>query len=362
MASSALIMGSSPIMMCVAIRLAESGWRVEIHDERHRPGGAWSTMEAFGHRNIEPAVHLLENRPAVYRHLVDSLGVELQPEFRPEGRIGRRRLGFHAARTSMFGAVGLKALRRGDLNRATIAGRSFVRSVRHLPTPFMYPPGGSSLLVKTLTERLDHLGVLLRLDSRIDSCALRSGIPGVECVTGNERRCFDRLVLSSRSHPRLTADGESLSFDTSRTEVRTILLHLAIPRPLEFGYVELMGDPDLTRVRNVGRFAQPTVPNDRAILALQIRTSSTRLRGPESGLADECVAILRERGLLRETIEALDLLDLRYEHDTIPDHEIRSLNRCHDASVLGITTTDFAEDLVGILDRPSSFWHAETLA
>lgn len=349
-------------MMCVAIRLVESGWEVEIHDERDRPGGAWSTVDAFGHQNIEPAVHLLENRPAVYRHLEGSLGVRLEPEFGQTGRVGGRCVGFHATRSIMFAAVGLKAMCRGDADRATIAGRSLLRSLRHLPTPFAYPKGGSSQLVASLETRMKLLGIRLRLNSRVDCCRVNPTKSRVECETGEGTRHFDRIYYSSRSHPRFRVDDEDVELHASRTEVRSILLQLATSRSIDFGYVELIGDRDLARIRNVGRFAQPSLSPDRAILALQVRASSPRLNASDQEVGRRCEQLLRDRRLLCADDAILGIRDVRYAHHTIPDRRIKLLNRRLGTSAVGITTTDFAEDLTNIIERPETFWRPESPA
>ena len=353
--SSAIVVGSSPLMMCVALRLARAGWTVEIHDDRSVPGGAWCATKAFGHSVVEPAVHLLENRAKSYAHLASISGVDLGPDPRVEGLLGTRRLGPHTMRIVMFLGVWLRAMRRLDGPQIRLAGRSLLRSIRNRSVPFEYPIGGSGAMVRGLVDHLERQGVRVILNSRIHRCRINADGSGGTCETAVGEVPFDRVYFSSRAHPKLLLDGQPVNILREHSRLRCVLILLDSPADLDFGYVEVLGDPLIRRVRNVSSFVRPKLLSGRSIVCIQVRESNA-VDTELNDLVEEVVQRLRVLRLLSSDDRVVDSVDTPFEYWTIPAAELDRLNESLGGSACGIATTDVAEGLVDLLESPEQSW------
>ena len=346
-------------MLCAAIRLAENGWHVRAIEEKDRPGGAWRTIEAFGFERVEPAVHLLENRPRTYRHLNEDLGVELQAEKRCEGVIRGHRLGFHTTRIACFACVGLKGLLRRDLNRARLGLRSALRSVINVTTPFMYPKNGSGSLLEDLLDRASRLPIEFQFDTTIKNVIVDPADGHWTCRTSRGDEHFDRMVVSSRAHAEISIRATPLEIPARRSTVKSLLMLLRVAHPIETGYIEVLGDDIIRRIRNVGRFARPRPDHGTMILCVQLRERHPATEGALSDLVDRVQARLRRLRVIGSGDKIVDQKMEHFTHETIPDASVRSIGDQTGKIVTGLTTTDFAEDLANLLELPTTSWKNE---
>ena len=351
----AVVIGTSPIMLCAAITLAEDGWHVRAIEERDRPGGAWRTISAFGCDRVEPAVHLLENRRRTHERLADDLGVSLTAETRPHGVFRGVRLGLHVTRLVCFTGVGLKGALRGDRNKAAMGFRSAGRSLTHLRTPFLYPPQGSASLVEDLMHRASNLPIEFVYDTSVDEIDVKGSKtndpPAGVCRNSQDSWAFDKIFVTSRAHARITRDGRPLPLPSRTSTIVSLLLHIKVPKDPEIGYVEVLGDDLIRRVRNVGRFARPAPEQGTMILGVQLRTAESVTAERANDVAAQVLRRVQTLQILADDAELIDHQLETFTHSTVPDARIRALAGSTDSVVNGLTTTDFAEDLGALRTR-----------
>ena len=359
---TAVVIGTSPIMLCAAITLAENGWHVKAIEERDRPGGAWRTISAFGCDRVEPAVHLLENRARTYRHLAEDLGVVLEPEKRCIGVFRGRMIGFHVTRIACFIGVGMKGLLRGDINKARLGFGSAVRSARSLRTPFLYPKTGSSSLVEDLVMRASTLPIEFVFNTTINDIRINgrqdNGTPAGVCQSARETWPFDKIFITSRAHATIVMNGKPVGLAPRGSTIHSLLLLIRVRKNPGIGYVEVLADDLIRRVRDVGRFAAPGPEEGTMILAVQLKT-----RNPVTGehLNDVAGRVMKRLQKLRILAEDATLLEHQLEaftHRTIPNATVRALAESTGSFITGLTTTDFAEELATLLERPAATWES----
>ena len=70
-----VVVGSSPLMLLVALDLAAKGRRVAVLDRTDQWGGAWQIAALGGGEQVETACHLIEMFPGVYPQLAAASGV-----------------------------------------------------------------------------------------------------------------------------------------------------------------------------------------------------------------------------------------------------------------------------------------------
>ena len=214
-------------------------------------------------------------------------------------------------------------------------------------------------MIEGLVDRLRDAGVGIVLGSRIDECRIESDRPGGTCILGADSVPFDRLYYSSRAHPSFLIDGRPLPVDRRQSRLRCLLLQLEVKEVPGFGYVELLGDPLIRRLRNVGRFVRPALEPGRAIACVQVREDGFGGTDREE-LVSAVTARLGSLGFLSEEDRVIDSIDTTFEYWTIPDAELDRIGRELGPSVRGITTTDVAEGLVDLLEAPDSVWNSES--
>lgn len=76
--SDALVLGSSPLMLMIALRLARDVPAVQVISNQSSFGGAWRTAETGGTQKVEIACHVIEPFPGVYELLSEYSGVRFE--------------------------------------------------------------------------------------------------------------------------------------------------------------------------------------------------------------------------------------------------------------------------------------------
>src|SRR6266568_6861785 len=103
--------GTSPLMLMRAARLAALGERVLLCDRTQTLGGAWVTRSIMGMHNVEVGVHFLENRPTLTNALIEDLGLEVEAAGPDQcfGLYRGHRVGIPLTRVMLHSVVAAKA-------------------------------------------------------------------------------------------------------------------------------------------------------------------------------------------------------------------------------------------------------------
>lgn len=334
-----LVVGTSPPMLLRALGDARAGGQVTILEQRPIVGGSWATPPLVGLDAVECGAHLLENRPPFYEALT-RLGIPMAPEEgcllywkgRPHG-MQKTRAGFHAL-------VALNGLRRREFDRFRRVGTSAWRCLRHAGVPFRYPERGCGEINARLLALLADEGVTPRLGSAI----ARIDIPAnglAVCETADGRFLADRLTIASRAHAPIFVEGVEFRAQYETGRVSSLVIRGRDPERAAYGYVELMRDPLLQRVRDVTAFCRPDVAAPEFVLCVQIRRRG--LPAFDAGGVEAIHRHLRGIGLLSARSELIADDMCHYEYRTMTDASLAALESAARGRIVAVRTTDFAD-------------------
>jgi hypothetical protein len=342
-----IFLGTSPLVLCHALTVRRSGRSVRILDAAESPGGAWRTIEAFGFRNVEAAVHLIENRPTVY-HALEKFGVPLEQSSQSVGlSIGQRLVPLGWSRLLAFAGVGTKALLRRDTGRAQTAFAGLRRALRDRRTPFLYPARGASAITNQLLRALHDLGVEPEFGVTANHAEFSASAPhGLTTSIGTLP--FSTLAISSRAHCALIRDGKLVELSAARTSLQCLALLVEGPAP-RFEYVEFLVDYALRRARNLSCMVEPSPPSGLYVLSVQLVRPVSSAPETVQRAAEIALARLCRAGVMDQTTRICEIHNQVFEISTIPDRVMQRLNVEQSEWIRAHRTTDFAEELCSTL-------------
>ena len=342
-----ILTGTSPLMLCRAIGLAQAGHQVTMIDRNTTCGGAWQAISAFGHDNIEPAVHLLENRKSAYQGLHKAAGIELKQEQGGIGRIGPVRMPLGIVRPICFAGTTTRSMLRLNLDRTMFHARAFLRSTANMPTSFRYPLNGAGGMIRRMTSIAREHGVSIMLDTHVECAEITADGNPNECRTSRGNMEFDHIGISSRAHCPIQANGQPFDFSAISYDTWSLLLHLKGNARFPHSYMEVVADKVIRRVRNVGEFAQPKPQHDHHVICVQLRQPPT---GDSFELGSTIVERLIRMRLLEKGLKCIDAQLAPYRYLTIPDRELTFMSQKLAPHVIPVKTTDLAEELANHLN------------
>lgn len=344
-ATDVLGIGTSPLMLMRAIRLAESGRRVLLADRAATPGGGWMTPSLLGFGRVEVGAHLLENRLSLMRGLEVDMGVPMQadPAF---SLIRGRRAPMGLTRAAFHAAVAARALARGETDKARRGLRSAWRTAVSSAHPYKYPREGAWALLEVLGQRLGAAGGVVRHGLEVQEIRVENGL--ASCVT-NAGIVTARLVLmSSRAWAPVMIDGVAEPVDVEQGICWNAVLRVAGAGGPLFSYVEILGDPMLKRVRDIGEFARPNVAPGERLLVVQYRQDQALDDRALGRLLSERLAQVR---LLERPGDVLAVARTDAPLSTLTDSTLQRIAHRSRGQVETLETSDLAEGFVSAADR-----------
>ena len=303
-----LIVGSSPTHLVLGIHLlARSSGDVVIAEAADRPGGAWRVGEVFGIPNLELGCHHIPNHGVAYA-VLERCGVALPPMNPRPIVLVARPTGARVPdfiKNSALSSYGL--IRRNHAFDFAVHDAR-IRTLRTLtrtsPEVWRYPTLGCAGLVSGLTRRFTDLGGQLLLECGVT--ALRPLRDRVDCALGD-----GSAIVASHAHVTPNSAGIHLEGLTGvERRLRTNVLMAVASESLPFSVGQVKGDPVITAVSNIGRFAD--TPAGMTVVAVQLRNPATAGRHPD--LARIVEHRLRRLKLLRKTDA---VIGVHLEHHTV---------------------------------------------
>lgn len=345
-----LVVGTSPPMLLRALGHAQAGEQVTIVEQRAIVGGSWATPPLLGLDAVESGAHLLENRSQFYKALT-RLGIRMAPE---QGCLLYWRGHPHPmqkARARFHALVALNGLRRLEFDRFRRIGTSAWRSLGDTNIPFLYPERGCAEINDQLLARLAEEGVTPRFGIAIERIDIPTIGPAAS-QTADGPLFADRIAIASRAHAPIFIEGAEFRAQYETGCVNSLVIRGRDPQRAFYGYVELMRDPLLQRLRDITRFCRPDVPAPEFVLCAQVRQRG--LPAFAEGGIEAIHHHLRSIGLLSDLSEILASEMCRYEYRTMTDASLGTLERAARGRIVAVRTTDFADGfLESSIGRPA---------
>lgn len=336
--------GTGPLTLLRAVRLAESGHAVTLLDQGDVPGGAWGARDLLGYGNVEFGAHLLENRQGLYRTLRNEFDVPLA--YDPcESLVGGCRLPMRWTRSGFHVAVGMRALARGEFDKYARAWQSAARSAIS-GTSYSYPTAGAADLVGALCRRLIAAGGAIRMRAKVEALHIEADAVRVETDSGALRT--SRALVASRAFAPVSIGGVNQPLTIERGICRNLVMRLRGGGQRRFSYVEVLGHPRLKRLRDLSPLVTPAVDPQERILCVQHRSTMS-----DDAIADACtlVADLTQTRLMESLPEVVDAVRTDVTLETLTNATLKRLERASMGRVEGLPTTDIAEGFIDRRDR-----------
>ena len=230
-----LVIGSSPLMMITAIKLANSGNEVTLIDANSRHGGMWKGRVVNG-VEIDQACHLFESYPGAYKTLEHYSGVKFVPRNPQPKRIktdGKTAL--YYPRLKIFGEI---VNRLSNLSRIIIHQIVGERNWLQITHPNL---SGELTFIKLLFFRITtgfkvrhpQGGCVAFIKGLIDSC----------CASGVEMKTDQVMSVSDKDNEKLLVllkSNQTLVFDEVHASASTICnIHFSPPKLSEEKVAEI---------------------------------------------------------------------------------------------------------------------------
>jgi hypothetical protein len=237
-------------MLLCGLRLATRGQHVCFIDRADDIGGAWRTRDLFGCSGVEIGVHLVENRRASNKALTELVGSgSLIYGSLGFGLVGGKRIPLLASRILLHSGLAVKAAVRMAGDEATAHASRNVSALLAFQTPFVYPAGGFSTVLRELQRRLLSLQARFMMGREVVEIELTP--TGVRVREPAETHYCARVIISSRGHAPVAGMREQ--FKEIREATLSNFVFVLPKDTLKFrGYVEIFQNPILKRIRELG--------------------------------------------------------------------------------------------------------------
>ncbi|MEL7185896.1 MAG: hypothetical protein AAFN50_05600 [Pseudomonadota bacterium] len=273
---TAILIGSSPLMLLLAIKLSESH-RVTLISDQSTLGGAWKTASVKNSPDVEIACHVIEPFPGVYELLAKRSGVpfddlDLQPiRVHPSGLkvryFSRLTLALSLAYMSVMlvyyrgKSVFVAGRYKDDVANFSVKLRGLLRhqwTYLIKKAAMKGPRGGYARFLQGLIDQCRKAGVSFVQD-RVTAIERIGHSWHVSSASGTQFTAHS--IHSSSSVPLLAATESRFETETPRIVSRTSVL-VDIPKQdvtNQYTYVAFWRNP---MVRRLSRVESVTVPPD----------------------------------------------------------------------------------------------------
>ena len=326
------LIGTGPATLLHGLARARAGQKVLFVDRGAHPGGGWHCPPVLGHRSVELGVHLIENRPhlnAVFTALPDVTMARSDEDF---GLWRGRRISMRGARALMYLALTAKAAVKGRGDAMRHSARNAAHALACWRVPFLYPAAGFGQVLDTLKNAVLSEGCSIEMGRD----ARRVHMDKTIRIDTDDAPFFARhLVMTSRAHAPI-AGMEAGWEGLAPIEVGSLFLTIDTP-PSFGGYVEILGDQSIKRVRNITRFLD--LP-DRHGIVVQMRDPTA----PVAANVATALARMTELGLLCGGTQVREHHFDRVTVTTLPMRVLRKIERRHGDRVTMLRTVDLSDE------------------
>jgi hypothetical protein len=267
----AIVIGSSPLMLLVALEERAAGKAVCVVDKTDALGGVWRTVRVGESLAVEYACHLVEDFPGVYDYLGRAAGVEFAALDEQPVRVLRNgtRVRYSSRTTLVLAtawAVGLVARHWCGtwFAPASEAERERLVVLRQKVRDFFVhhrgllvrgstvkgPVGGYAEFIRALTARCERAGIVFR---RFDvTAAAQRG--GAWRLRDGEGRELSATEIHATTSATLTKGGgnEFAAHATHETVTRSVLVEVPLAQvKTRVSYAAFWQDTEVVRVSRV---------------------------------------------------------------------------------------------------------------
>tara|TARA_R110000850_G_scaffold272385_2_gene407531 strand:- start:1271 stop:2518 length:1248 start_codon:yes stop_codon:yes gene_type:complete len=322
-----VILGTSPALLIEGLMQARTGRKVLFIDDAPEPGGAWSTTEAFGIRDIEGACHLMVHYRGTYRVLSELCNIPMEvcvptPQILSSGRfipfnaripVIRRSLSL-ILRMSLVGLI--RCAEALTLNRWRLPSTRdyrFSHATQNLlkrrlipltgsehKRAIQYPVGGSPAMLRKLRSELSQLGARF-LQGEVDGIEIgKDKLVQLDLKSTRPLRASQLIVSESASLTRVRDAKGDRKFEAQTNIHTALILRVSGLGAESLSYIELPFDPLVERVADVTRFCKN--PPDDGSRILVCENPGTGASGDPNPSPEKIINYLKQERIIPHSV------------------------------------------------------------
>ena len=357
-----LVISSSPLMILEAAKYSEQGYKVGVFDDRERIGGAWYVKDLFGYKNVEVGCHFIYNNNEVYDYLdqIDSYKLEVmnpQPTIiisgvnkKPKEKRGRM-ANFKFAMKSFFFKDKTLSCRQMQVVtgiREMFQQRSPKRFFQGLKrffkyTPYKYFKKGCGEFMANIQQLIERKGLEMHYNSRINNVVIDPGVGGSTVVNGQEVK-FKKLLLSKHvKFDSLKINEKVEEYERTPWRKKHFVMHVQGQLKRKFSYVDVVNDPILKRVSDVGAYCDGI--DDQHQLLCCDTTEEVDANYENDEIKEMIFERLKELKFVSADSILLDHFVEKFISDYTPKEKIEELYKESEGVIISIDTGDLGKSI-----------------
>ena len=191
-----IYIGSGPILLLDAISKSKDGHKILVIDKSSEIGGAWKTIDIFGIKNLENAVHYLLPNEKTYRFLERNLKIKLCPPGYKKYFARRIFFSHFLIKTNSFFGILIAIIEKKKINFKNFIF-NFFNELKEISSinKSRYPLKGSKCLINKINFLLLNSEVTINLNENIKSIKLSKN-KSTEIST-NKRKYYCKEIIIS---------------------------------------------------------------------------------------------------------------------------------------------------------------------
>lgn len=357
-----VVVSSSPAMVLEAVKYRALGMKVGVFDERERIGGAWYVKDLFGYKNVEVGCHFIYNNNEVYDFLdqIDTFRLEImdpQPTIIISGVNKKskeqksRWANFkHALKSLLFKDRTLSCRQMQVISgiREMVQQKSPKKFFQGLKrffkyTPYKYFKKGCGEFMTNISTLVERTGLEMHYNARIKDVKVVPGIGGSVEVNGEDVR-FKKLLLSKHvKFDSLSINDQLEEYERTPWRKKHFVLHVQGQLGRRFSYVDVMNDPVLKRVSNVGAYCDG-IDDEHQLLCCDT-TEEVDASYSNEEIKQLIFDRLIELNFIIEGAKLLDYFVEKFVSDYTPKEKIKELYEQSKGVIISIDTGDLGKSI-----------------
>jgi len=356
-----VVVSSSPAMILEAVKYKNQGLSVAVFDDRERIGGAWYVKDLFGYKNVEVGCHFIYNNNDVYDFLdeLDSFKLEKmdpQPSIiisgikDKKGKEGGKWANFKFAMKRFF----FKDKKLSCRQMQVITGiremfqqkspKRFFQGLKRFfkYTPYKYFKKGCGEFMENISRIVDSAGLDMYFNSRVTDVDIEPGVGGSIELNGSLFK-FKKILLSKHVKFDSLNINEKVEYERTPWRKKHFVLNIEGSFGRKFSYVDMVNDPVLKRVSNVGVYCDGI--DDKHVLICCDTTDEIDAEHSNEEIKDIIFDRLLELGFVNPGGKLKDYFVEKFVSDYTPPEKIKELYEESKGVIISIDTGDLGKSI-----------------
>jgi len=160
--------GGGPLNLLLAISRHQKGEKVLIIDENAALGGAWKSFK-FNDQWFEIGCHIMDRHKKVHHFIANNMGIPMEPlSIKPTILKKGKHIPYDYKNNVFYLRKKIQFLKNGKL-KSFFYDKHNLSKFQFYPRNYAYPKGGSQTFLSTILEKIEALGIDIKLNTKVIS-------------------------------------------------------------------------------------------------------------------------------------------------------------------------------------------------